>query len=284
MKNKKNPLVSVLMPNYNCEKYINEAIESILKQTYKNFEFIIIDDSSTDNSWEIIKKYSKKDKRIKCFRNEKNLQIVKTRNKLFEKVSKNSKYLAIMDSDDISHKDRLKKQVHFLEKKENKNVGVVGTNLIFINENSKEIGKREYKKEITKKDILIKSPIAQPSCMIRKEVIKKVGNYKKDKYDVAKDFDLWVRVFEFFEIKNIQENLIKYRVFKNQVKSKQLKNTLKSTIKTQVQNLNKYLSFKLTFIILAEIILLFLPNRFVLWLFKVKEFKINNLPLYLNVL
>ena len=273
IKNQNNQLVSILMPNYNCEKYLPEAIESILKQSYKNFEFIIIDDFSTDNSWKIIQKYSKKDKRIKCFRNEKNLQITKTRNKLFNLADKKSKYFAIFDSDDISHKDRLKIQVEFLEKKENKNVGVVGSNLIIIDENSKEIAKREYKKEITKKDILIKSPVAQPSVMIRKKAIEKVGNYKKDRFDVAKDFDLWVRIFEFFEIKNIQENLIKYRVFKHQAKSKQLKKTLKSTIKTKLQNFFKYKSFKLVFIILAEIVLLFLPNKFVLWLFKNKEFK-----------
>jgi len=67
------PLISVLMPNYNSEKYLNEAIESILNQTYENFEFIILDDCSTDNSWKIIQEYAKKDKRINIFRNEKNL-------------------------------------------------------------------------------------------------------------------------------------------------------------------------------------------------------------------
>ena len=274
MKNKKNPLVSVLIPNYNCEKYISEAIESILKQTYKNFEFIIIDDSSTDNSWEIIKKYSKKDKRIKCFRNEKNLQIVKTRNKLFEKVSKNSKYLAIMDSDDISHKDRLKKQVHFLEKKENKNVGVVGTNLIFINENSKEIGKREYKKEITKKDILTKSPVAQPSAMIRKEVIEKIGVYS-NKFQVAEDYDLWNKIFKFYEIKNIQKDLLNYRISSTQSKSKILKLTIKNSIKIKLKYMEfkDYFNLKILIRLILEIFLLAIPKKLILWLFYKMEFK-----------
>ena len=185
------------MPNYNCEKYIEEAIKSILNQSYKNFEFIILDDSSTDNSWKIIKKYSKLDKKIKSFRNKKNLGITKTRNKLFDLMNKKSKYFAIMDSDDISYRDRLKIQIEFLNKFENKEVGIVGSNIKIIDENSKQIGFRKYKEKITKKDILIKSPVAQPSCMGRCEVLKKVGRYD-EKYKVSEDYDLWFRVFEKF--------------------------------------------------------------------------------------
>jgi len=78
---KNNPKISVIMPNYNCEKYISGAIESILKQSFTDFEFIIIDDGSTDNSWNIIQEYAKKDDRIVALRNKKNLKICKTLNK-----------------------------------------------------------------------------------------------------------------------------------------------------------------------------------------------------------
>ena len=253
------------MPNYNCEKYIGEAIESILNQSYKNFEFIIIDDCSTDNSWDIIKKYSKKYKRLKIFRNEKNLKITKTRNKLFDLMNKKSKYFAIMDSDDISHKDRLKIQVDFLEREENKEVGVVGSNIFFIDENSKQIGFRKYKEKITKKDILIKSPVAQPSCMGRCEILKKVGRYD-EKYKVAEDYDLWFRVFEKFKIENLEKNLLKYRISKNQSKNRELKTTIINSIfiKLKYMKFKDFFSIKVIFRIILGSILLVFPNSLIL--------------------
>ena len=112
---KTKPFISIIMPVYNNELYLSYAIESILKQTYSNFEFIIIDDCSTDSSWKIISKYAKKDKRIKAHKNKKNLKIVKTRNKGFELMSKKTKYIAIFDSDDISLPKRILHEVEFLE-------------------------------------------------------------------------------------------------------------------------------------------------------------------------
>ena len=94
------PKVSVLMPNYNAWKYISEAIQSILNQDFTDFEFIIIDDCSTDNSWEIIQEFAKKDERIVALRNDENLKICKTLNKGIE-IAK-WEYIARMDSDDIA--------------------------------------------------------------------------------------------------------------------------------------------------------------------------------------
>ena len=205
------PLVSVLMPAYNSEKYLKNTIESILNQTYQNFEFIIVDDCSTDDSWKIIQTYKKRDTRISCIKNDKNSGMTKTRNKLFDFANKKSKYFAMMDSDDISLKSRLEEQVNFLEKKENKNVGVVGTNLIIIDEDSREIAKREYSEKITKRNVLIKSPVAHPSVMLRKKIIKEVGKYEK-RFDESDDFPFLCKIFEFYEIRNIQKKLLKYRI------------------------------------------------------------------------
>ena len=108
-----NPLVSVVMPVYNAQKYLNKAIDSILAQTYKDFEFIIINDGSTDNSLQIIKKYQKKDKRI-IVKNKKNKGIVAALNDGI-KLSR-GKYLARMDADDISLPSRFEVQVNFMEK------------------------------------------------------------------------------------------------------------------------------------------------------------------------
>mgnify|MGYP001335336150 FL=1 len=106
------PKVSVVMPVYNTETFVREAIESILNQTFKDFEFIIIDDCSTDRSWDIIEEYSKTDARIIIGRNEKNMGISYTRNKLIELATTN--YIASQDSDDISKLYRLEKEYLFL--------------------------------------------------------------------------------------------------------------------------------------------------------------------------
>ncbi|MFW5704359.1 MAG: glycosyltransferase family 2 protein [Nanoarchaeota archaeon] len=270
------PLVSVIMPNYNNEKYLPEAIESILNQTYKNFEFIIIDDCSRDSSWEIIQSYAKKDRRIRAFRNDRNLKIVKTRNKGFKLMSKESKYVAIFDSDDISMPERLDVEVSFLE--ENSDFGLVGANTLIINEKSKIVSKRYYENNFRKlmKNILFKSPVAQPVCMIRRDVLDKVGFYSTDgKFDRSRDFDLWVRIAQVSKVKNLNKFLLKYRVTNTQGKKTHLKETIKSTLQVQKKWAFKreYWSLKLWCYIFMEKILSFFPERFVLWLFKRLEYR-----------
>ena len=109
----KKPLVSVVMPVYNPGKYLVDAIDSILSQTFSNFEFIIVDDASTDGSWKIIKSFAKKDSRIIAFKNKINLGVSLTSNIAISQAR--GKYIARMDSDDVSTLDRLQKQVDFLK-------------------------------------------------------------------------------------------------------------------------------------------------------------------------
>ena len=108
------PKVSVLMPNYNAWKYISEAIQSILNQTFTDFEFIIIDDCSTDNSWEIIQEFAKKDSRIIALRNVKNLTVCRTANRALDMVC--GEFIARLDSDDVALPERFSQQLDFLEK------------------------------------------------------------------------------------------------------------------------------------------------------------------------
>ncbi len=108
------PLVSIITPLYNCEKYIEETILSVINQTYKNWEMIIVDDCSKDNGTEIVEKYQRKDNRIKLFKNEINLGGAGTRNKCIEKAK--GKYIAFLDSDDLWKKEKLEKQISFMEK------------------------------------------------------------------------------------------------------------------------------------------------------------------------
>ena len=230
MDENKEPFLTVFSPNFNNERYISETIESIINQTYSNFEYLIIDDGSTDSSWEIIQKYAKKDKRIKIFRNEKNLGIVKTRNKGLKARSPKSKYFAINDSDDVSKLNRLRIQVEFLEK--NQDHGLVGSNIIIINKDSQNIGFRKFPSSDKKiKKIIIRyNPIAQSSVTLRTEVVEQVGNYVA-KWIFCEDYDYWLRVGMSWKLANINKPLIRYRISETQIKKRYLKESIKQTYK-----------------------------------------------------
>ncbi len=224
---KDNPLVSVIMPAYNSEKYISVAIESILNQSFKDFEFIIIDDGSTDKTWEIIQEYAKKDWRIVPVRNEENLNNYARRNKGI-KMSK-GKYVVWQDSDDISLPGRLKKQVNFMEK--NPEVGICGSFMqIFTDEKDLNIRKYSTEDEDLRKDIFKYSPIAQPTAIIRKECYEKVGYYD-DRYDATQDLDMTFRIGNEFKLANIPEVLIRYRVHPDSVTYKKLKKQIKNALR-----------------------------------------------------
>jgi len=206
------PKISVVTPVYNAGAYLKDAIESILYQTFTDFEFIIVDDASTDNSYKIIEEYSKKDKRIVMLRNEKNLGIAESRTK-GTKYAK-GKYIAVADADDISISTRLEKQHNYLE--QHNDCGVVGGFIeLFDSDTGKIIGVRKYYEDDTnlRKRLFLYCPVAQPVCMIRKEVFDNLGYYDP-KYPPAEDLDLWFRIGMKYKFANIQEILLKYRVHK----------------------------------------------------------------------
>jgi len=211
--NNVNPKISVMMTVYNAEKYIREAIESILNQTFSDFEFIILDDHSTDNSYEIINEYAKRDNRILVLSNEKNLGIAESRTKCIKYAK--GKYIAIADADDISVPTRFEKQLKYLEK--HKECGVVGSFIqLFDSETGKIIGSRKYYEDDVRirKRIFIYSPIAQPASMIRKEVFDYIGFYNPE-YPPVEDLDIWFRLGTKYKFANIQEVLLNYRVHQN---------------------------------------------------------------------
>lgn len=156
--------ISVVMPAYNAEKYIGQAIESILNQTYSNFEFIIINDGSNDKTKEVILSY--KDDRIIYLENERNFGIVVTLNKGLEKA--NGEYIARMDADDIAEPNRFEKQIKYLDK--NIEIGVLGSGICTFGENI-ESKKRLFttNADQLKAELIFSSCIAHPTVMIRKE-------------------------------------------------------------------------------------------------------------------
>jgi len=202
-----NPKISVLMPAYNAEKFIGVAIESILNQSLRDFEFIIIDDCSTDRTWEIIQKYKEKDSRITAIKNEENLGIAGNRNKL-KKLAKGI-YIVWQDADDISMPDRIKHQYEFMEA--NEQVGICGGWLEFFNDKGQSsVRKYKEKDEGLRKNIFRFSPVAQPGAIIRKNIFDEMGDYDLN-YPPAEDLDMSFRIGRKYKFANLQEIVIKYR-------------------------------------------------------------------------
>ena len=203
-------MISVIMSVYNAEKYLKEAIDSILNQTYKNFEFIIVNDCSKDNSWNILKEYEKKNISIKLINNEENLGLTKNLNRALA-ISKGD-YIARMDADDVSELNRFERQIAFLETHED--VDIVGTFSKDINEFGEIIRTRTT--PITHIDIIRMlpkfSPMAHPTVMFRKKSLEKIGFYNI-KYRTSQDLEMWLRAagagLKFY---NIPEYLFKYRM------------------------------------------------------------------------
>jgi glycosyltransferase involved in cell wall biosynthesis len=200
--------VTVIIPAYNAEKYLAEAIESILAQSFKNFELIIIDDGSRDCSAEVISRYAIKDSRIVALKNPTNLGIAATRNRGLKTAT--GQYIAWQDADDISMPGRLQLQVDFLDL--HPDVGILGGNIEIFLGNS-VIEKRKYPEGDSelRKCIYRYSPIAQPTAMIRADLFKRVGNYDLE-LPPAEDLDMTFRIGAIARLANLPVTLIKYRI------------------------------------------------------------------------
>ena len=201
----KAPQISVIMPVYNGEKYLKEAIESILDQTFRDFEFIIINDGSTDKTAEIIKSFN--DARIQLI-NQKNAGIILSLNRGISESR--GKYIARMDADDISLPERLEKEYRFLE--QNPKYGIVGTTFLIINKNNQVIGVNAVllENEDLKKEIIIETTFGHGTVMMRKSVLDTVGYYNPKALH-AEDFDLWTRFAEKSKMANLSEVLYLWR-------------------------------------------------------------------------
>lgn len=206
----KNPLVSVIMATFNEPvKYIKEAIESILNQTYTNFEFIIIDDSTKTDTIETIDFYTK-DPRVVIIRNNTKMGFVRALNKGLKTAK--GQYIARMDGDDISFIDRLEKQVTYLE--QFKNIDILGGNIQIINEIGDVISQRRYLrgKFLLQISGIFRSPVAHPTVMFRRSIIDHQLFYDES-FLKSEDIDFWFRLRNNgFKIANISDNFLFFRI------------------------------------------------------------------------
>ncbi len=201
------PKVTVITPAYNASKYIKACIESILNQTLVDFEYIIIDDCSTDNTWELIQRYAESDSRIVAIKNEHNLGISGNRNKGV--ILAKSDYVAWQDADDISVPERLAWQYKYME--ENSAVGIIGGFLHFFDDMGYSSVRRysEYDVDLRRR-IFRYSPVPQPAAMIRRRCFDEVGLYDL-RFPPAEDLDMSFRIGTRYRFANLQKVLVHYR-------------------------------------------------------------------------
>jgi len=263
------PLVSVVMPVYDGERFLAEAIESVLDQSYQRLELVLVDDGSRDRSWEIACEYARGDARVRPFRNERNLGIVATRNRAFGEAAPDSRYFAVMDCDDVCMPDRVERQVVFLQA--HPEHAIVGGNTLIIDEHGHRVGVRRYPSthEDIARVITRYNPIAQPTVMIRRSALDAVGMYS-ERFPRCQDYDLWLRMAARFKVANLDAYTLKYRLSATQGKRTQLRATLKLTIALQRQWLFHAPFFRPANVAFwaAEHALLLLPDAVVLELFK----------------
>jgi len=206
---RREPLVSIVMPIYNSETYLDEAILSIIRQTYKNWELLIINEfGSNEAGKRIIKRYASIDRRIKLIQNDERLGIAESLNVGLRKAK--GEYIARMDGDDISLPRRIEKQVEFME--ENKDILLCGVQVEVFGTQNMEWKLEADSKQI-RSDLLMYTPCVHPTILFRRDVIDKFGVFYNKAYKASEDFDFLTRVLEFGDIANLKDILLRYRLY-----------------------------------------------------------------------
>ena len=243
--------ISVLMTCFNASKYIIFSLESIIKQKYKNWELIIIDDHSSDNSTEIIKKFNSK--KIKLYKLNKHIGRTASLNYGLKKIKSN--YIAILDADDLALKDRFSDQIDFLDK--NKHIDLVGSWASTIDEKGKTINNRILKSNLKSLEsyMMFRNVFSHSSIMFRKKILKKVKKYPIE-FIYMQDYAFILKVLKKYEIGVLPKVLVKARVLETSmtysISTKQILKEKLELLNYNSRNFSQDLSTK--FFCLIEII------------------------------
>lgn len=236
------PKVSVIMATYNSGKYIEESILSILNQTLKDLELIIIDDCSTDNAPEIVEKYSKSDERVVIIRNNINSGIAISRNNGIRLAK--TDYVAIMDSDDMAYSQKLQIQYDFL--RSHPKIAAVSSGTEIIDENGKYLKSRIglIDPDEIKFRILLRNPFINSSVLFRKNLFEEMGGYNRE-FEYSEDYSLYSFLSEKYALASIPETLTKYRQNAESsvtLGSKSRKIQIENSLKINSRNINRYMT------------------------------------------
>jgi|SRR5579875_370067 len=207
------PLVSVLMSVFNGDVFLQESLESILNQSFRDFEFIVIDDGSTDGSWSLLDVYAQRDSRMRVY-HQQNRGLVQSLNRGCELAR--GTYIARMDADDIALRDRLTWQVDFL--RQHPEIAVLGGAVELIDRRGRSLG--GYARPLSglelKSALLTRCALIHPTVMMRKDAFVFTKGYRQAVAD-AEDWDLWLRMSEWFGLANLDVAVLKYRLHPHQI-------------------------------------------------------------------
>lgn len=260
------PLVTVLLPFNKSKKYLTEAIESILNQTFKDIELLLLDDGSTDDPHELLNEI--KDSRIRYFREEINRGIVFQLNKGISLAR--GKYIARMDADDIALSERIEKQISFMEEPKNSGIDVLGSNAVKIGDEVGEMDFKNYKPNQISFLLNFYCPLLHPTVMMRKSIFFDKGLRYSEEYKYAEDYGLWRMVDNGKNIAILSDQLLAYRIHNDQT-NKDLKR-----IETQRSSCVKVASIRSVRFIERFIFTLKLKNLFIdTWFGNQNDFRPN---------
>lgn len=213
------PVISVLMSVYNAERYLAEAVQSILTQTEKRFEFLIVNDGSTDASGSILDRYAAQDSRIRII-HQNNQGLIASLNLLLDEAR--APLVARMDSDDVSRPDRFAVQLAAMAA--DPQIAVLGTNTDELDADGTFVACHDLHPEhpdAIRARLAVASALCHPSVMMRRDIIRAVGGYRSA-FRHCEDYDLWLRVSESHDLRNLPERLLLYRRTPDQVSEKHI--------------------------------------------------------------
>ena len=258
--------VSVVVPCYNCEKFLRVAINSILVQSFQDFELILIDDGSTDKTPDILREFAEKDPRVRILKNNANSGICVALNKGLDAAR--GEFICRMDADDIAEPDRIERQTSIMCAFPK--TFVCGSHLILINKQGQETGRRCYDLDTVriKKNRFFRSPFAHPAAMIRRSILEEHRIRYSERFPYAECYDLWMRLAPYGDFANLDAFLLRYRLTDVATKNVHCKASLWSTIRLRAHYLSREAGWRAYGMFCLEGVLLLLPKRLILFLFK----------------
>ncbi|MFH1971837.1 MAG: glycosyltransferase family 2 protein [Patescibacteria group bacterium] len=277
-KNIDKSLVSVIMTVYNAQDFVQEAVVSILEQTYSNLELIIVNDGSNDETLKILNNLRKNDSRIRVISLNRNYGPSYASN-IGIKEAKGT-YIARMDADDVSLPTRIQKQVNYLEK--HPKTVILGGQCKLINKDGKSVGRKNFP---TKHNDIYKSlfkinPIQHPSCMINVDLIGKDRFFYNTKHVLAHDLELIFYLSQFGKLANLKDSVLCYRLHSDSLSLKNPKNTFKATLSVRKNSVKKY-GYKTDFVgrlmnLVQTIVVYFLPREAIYPIYRILRMNKNE--------
>lgn len=226
------------MPVYNGSCFVEKAIESILNQTYERFEFIIIDDASTDSTWGILERFARRDKRVRLLQNDRRVGISESMKKAIRKAR--GSFLARMDADDIAYTRRLKKQVAYLTR--HPETVAVGGQCAVVNEKGTIIGRKTFPTQYQDvyRYIFRLVPLQQPTLMINRRRLPKTFSFYVDGQDTAEELELLFKLFRYGKVENLSDTVLKYRLHEHNTSLQSIKKTFRQTVQSRFKAVTRH--------------------------------------------